>query len=261
MDGATGQDVLGGVAPETGRNGEDVFRMTGQVELSPDGTKMFLRRQQVIGTAAGTGTNENPVLGPSSNNGFAVLVVPLDANGLPVLTVDDMGTPADTTDDRITNLTGFNTLGIGQAPANHEIELDAAGNVYTTHSSQEVLQVFSPGGSWTAITTSAGTFNLLPFTPPMGGVAGDYNNNGVVDAADYVVWRDLLGTGTQLQNEGSGVTPGMVTQEDYETWRANFGKTPGGGSLAAAPEPGTCALVIAAGLAIGAAGRRRPARE
>jgi hypothetical protein len=246
MDGATGQDLLGGVAPETERNGEDVFRMAGQVEVTPDGTKMFLRRQQVIGTAAGTGTNENPVLGPNSDNGFSVLVVPLDANGLPILTIDDKGTPADTTDDRISNLTGFNTLGVGQAPANHEIQLDAAGNVYTTHSSQEVLQVFSPGGSWTATTTKSGMFSLAPFTPPDGGVAGDYNDNGTVDAADYALWRDLLGTNTQLENEGSGVTPGMVTQEDFTTWRENFGKTPAGsgGSVAGVPEPGSFILAM-----------------
>jgi hypothetical protein len=249
MDGAIGQDPLGGVAPETGRAGEDVFRMAGQVELSPDGTKMFLRRQQVIGTAGGTSTNENPVLGPTSNNGFSVLVIPLDANGLPVLEINNMGTPADTTDDRISNLTGFNTLGAGQAPANHEIELDVAGNVYTTHSSQEVLQVFSPGGNWTATTTSSGMFSLTPFTPPFPAIAGDYNDNGTVDAADYVLWRKLLGTNTQLENEGNGVTPGMVTQEDYNTWRANFGKTPGAGTvLASVPEP---AAGIFAALAVG----------
>jgi hypothetical protein len=48
---------------------------------------------------------------------------------------------------------------------------------------------------------------------------GDYNNNGTVDAADYVLWRN----GGPLQNEGA--TPGSVTSEDYQVWRANFGRT------------------------------------
>jgi hypothetical protein len=30
------------------------------------------------------------------------------------------------------------------------------------------------------------------------GLAGDYNSNGIVDAADYTVWRDTLGSGPSL---------------------------------------------------------------
>lgn len=52
---------------------------------------------------------------------------------------------------------------------------------------------------------------------------GDYNDNGYVDGADYVVWRDHLGTSFQLTNEVQGITPGMVTPEDYTEWRARFG--------------------------------------
>ena len=48
------------------------------------------------------------------------------------------------------------------------------------------------------------------------GTVGDYNANGVVDAADYVVWRDALGTSAMLPNDP---TSGTVTQEDYLVWR------------------------------------------
>jgi hypothetical protein len=78
------------------------------------------------------------------------------------------------------------------------------------------------------------------------GVAGDYNGNGIVDAVDYVVWRKSNGTNTQLQNEVSGVTPGQVTPEDYDAWRARFGNTSGSGSAsitAAVPEPTGFALI------------------
>lgn len=86
---------------------------------------------------------------------------------------------------------------------------------------------------------------------PIEGVAGDYNNNGTVDAADYVVWRKLLGTNTQLENEGENATPGMVTTEDYDTWRANFGlMATGSGSASsagvAAPEPSVWPMLMAA---------------
>ena len=79
--------------------------------------------------------------------------------------------------------------------------------------------------------------------PPSAGVPGDYNANGVVDAADYVIWRDRDGTVFQLQNEVSGATPAQVTVEDYDAWRARFGNVAGAGAgSAAVPEPTTSLL-------------------
>jgi hypothetical protein len=70
-------------------------------------------------------------------------------------------------------------------------------------------------------------------------VNGDYNQNGVVDAADYVAWRENLGTTGTLPND---TTPGTVSQADYDVWRMNFARTSGAGaSLAAVPEPTTMA--------------------
>jgi CSLREA domain-containing protein len=59
-------------------------------------------------------------------------------------------------------------------------------------------------------------------------LAGDYNFNGVVDAADYTVWRDLLGSTTDLRADGTsaaaaGVPDGVVDELDYAFWKANFG--------------------------------------
>ena len=68
---------------------------------------------------------------------------------------------------------------------------------------------------------------------------GDYNNNGSVDAADYVLWRK----GGPLQNEVD--TPGTVNAADYTEWRARFGNPGVGSGLASAvPEPGSCALLL-----------------
>lgn len=74
------------------------------------------------------------------------------------------------------------------------------------------------------------------------GVPGDYNGNGTVDAADYVLWRN----GGALQNESA--TPGNNTPEDYAFWRSRFGATSGSGAaLSPVPEPAAAALLLAAG--------------
>jgi hypothetical protein len=66
---------------------------------------------------------------------------------------------------------------------------------------------------------------------------GDFNWDGVVDAADYSVWRDGMGT--------------LYDQDDYEAWKAHFGETVGNGSAAGTfangvPEPSSAALLLAA---------------
>ncbi len=96
------------------------------------------------------------------------------------------------------------------------------------------------------------------------GIAGDYNGDGVVDAADYVVWRQSVGqSGTGLAADGSG--NGTVGQSDYDTWRANFGSTPASGVGAAAaasavmavPEPGL-GVPMAISVMLVLAQRQRP---
>lgn len=80
--------------------------------------------------------------------------------------------------------------------------------------------------------------------PPPGDVLGDYNGNGTVDAADYTVWRDNLGSDFVMPNDS---TPGMITQEDYDVWTANFGMVGSSSGLSAAvvPEPASLSLCLA----------------
>jgi hypothetical protein len=88
--------------------------------------------------------------------------------------------------------------------------------------------------------------------------AGDYNNDGVVNAADYTVWRDARGSPAgSLPNDIDG---GAIGDAQYSTWKVNFGsgQVDGDGLSATAPEPGTFVLIaygIACALAV-----RRPSR-
>ena len=92
----------------------------------------------------------------------------------------------------------------------------------------------------------------------IGGLAGDYNEDGIVDAADYSVWRDHLGTSYALPNRDPG-NSGIVNEADYTYWKANFGSGSGSGSgsLANVPEPGTAAMSALALLAWCFTNRRR----
>jgi len=77
---------------------------------------------------------------------------------------------------------------------------------------------------------------------PQTGLSGDYNGDGEVDAADYVVWRRTLGqSGISLQADGSG--NGSVGPEDYDVWREGFGISvlPAAATMAvySVPEPTT----------------------
>ncbi len=69
-----------------------------------------------------------------------------------------------------------------------------------------------------------GTGMSEPPRPPLffgGELAGDYNLDRVVDAADYSLWRDSLGGTENLSADGNH--NGMVDQGDYAVWRENFG--------------------------------------
>jgi poly(3-hydroxybutyrate) depolymerase len=118
------------------------------------------------------------------------------------------------------------------------------------------LAASAPPGSMVNFFISRSDLDVVYFEPPEGGheglvgywpqafdwmfshslavpepTPGDFNNNGAVDAADYVVWRKNLGT-----------------QSSYDTWRAHFGQPAGSGSgiiaNAVVPEPATLMLLM-----------------
>ena len=68
-----------------------------------------------------------------------------------------------------------------------------------------------------------GAFELQA-APPV--LAGDYNGDGTVNAADYTVWRDTLGSTTDLRANGDA-SNSVIDAADYGVWTANFGETLG----------------------------------
>jgi hypothetical protein len=105
--------------------------------------------------------------------------------------------------------------------------LTAAGGRTGTFTS-EVLPSLSSGLDWELQYTP----NSVVLSVVSTALAGDYNADGKVDAADYVVWR---------KTDGS--------QAGYDLWRTNFGRTAGSGSgassgLGAVPEPATWTFIL-----------------
>jgi hypothetical protein len=79
---------------------------------------------------------------------------------------------------------------------------------------------------------------------------GDYNGDGKVSAADYTVWRDTVGSTTDLRANGDNTDGSMdvVDEADYDVWLANYGNSSsmGAGSIASlsVPEPANLDLAI-----------------
>jgi hypothetical protein len=167
-----------------------------------------------------------------------------------------LGVPLYQYEDRIYRVTIGGATDISQAP----LSAGLIGQSYTTASKTLLwkgqvgggfgqnlegltLGPQLPGGDWSLLGVvdngggsdplSANTIVAFSLAPS---IAGDFNGDGSVDAADYVVWRKGLGT--------------TFTQANYDTWRTHFGQSAGSGSGAGAnsavPEAATGAMQILA---------------
>jgi hypothetical protein len=112
-------------------------------------------------------------------------------------------------------------------------------------------------GAATFINNANASFVVTAPAPPV--TPGDFNDDGVVDAADYVVWRKTDGTNFDLGGNGdeTGGSMNVVDMADYNLWVNNFGETSAGsGGGAAVPEPVSCFMLLFTSTLFGT-GRRR----
>ena len=88
----------------------DVLREAYGMKLSKDGTKLYVILSKVHNESG----DVNPYVGPASTHvPGAVLIIPLDANGLPNFQINNNGTPGNTADDYFTNIESFFTSAEG----------------------------------------------------------------------------------------------------------------------------------------------------
>jgi hypothetical protein len=139
----------------------------------------------------------------------------------------------------------------GSVPTANSLAFDSAGDLFIGGNGGSVNVI--PHAAANALTLAdksalpwyVGTFSnftgidigLAAAVAP--GVSGDYNGNGKVDAADYVLWKN----GGPLLNDP---TPG-VQASDYDYWKSRFGATSGSGAglgSSAVPEPASALLML-----------------
>jgi hypothetical protein len=145
--------------------------------------------------------------------------------------------------------TGWDEVPASNANLLSEVNLTSK-TTFTPGSITGLGNIFNIGGAHDVRFLYAGPnetklrSGIVKYVTSVVGVQGDYNGNGVVDMADYVLWRN----GGPLQNEVN--SPGVVDASDYTYWRSRFGATSGSGSglgESAVPEPASILLVAALG--------------
>jgi hypothetical protein len=130
--------------------------------------------------------------------------------------------------------------GFGPSPGNSFQLITAGGGVVGTFSN--VLLPSISNANWQLRYTP--TSVLLQVT-----LKGDYNFDGSVDAADFIVWQKTIGAqGFGLPADGNGnneIDPG-----DYTVWRTNFGTSLSGSGGTATSVPSDASVPEPAGLAL-----------
>lgn len=129
--------------------------------------------------------------------------------------------------------------GFAPSPGNTFVILQATGSItgmFTNVANGQRLFTRDGLGSFLVNYGPGSAFNpkqIVLSSFLVGGLPGDFNHDGVVDAADYVVWR---------KSDGTSI--------NYGVWRSHFGQAAAAGSQAisnlAIPEPGTLSPLIAA---------------
>jgi hypothetical protein len=117
------------------------------------------------------------------------------------------------------------------------------------------LKFGGPAGRTLFITAGTSLFKVDLNVPAP--AQGDFNGNGSVDAADYIIWRNTLGTTANLSADGNANH--IIDPADYDLWQSRFGQPIATGSTSPlpVPEPATALLLLCAAIAMSQRRTRR----
>jgi T5SS/PEP-CTERM-associated repeat protein/autotransporter-associated beta strand protein len=264
-------NLASGGGSRTTVNAGGIITLLGGAELDLNGA-LLVNNGTINGTtnvnygslAKGTGSygvvnvTQGGVFSPGNSPGTVTVeslnIADTSVIGAPILAIELAGTQQGSQYDHV-NVTGALSLGgalnvsllAGFTPsAGDSFDILDWGSLSGVFSSLNLPALASLAWDTSQLYTT-GTLSLIA-----AGLPGDYNQNGTVDAADYVVWRKNLGNVTSLANDD---TPG-VGPDDYTRWRAHFGNSSGSSAAAgpassanaAVPEPASLMLLALGGL-------------
>ncbi|RIK78455.1 MAG: hypothetical protein DCC67_11550 [Planctomycetota bacterium] len=174
--------------------------------------------------------------------------------------LQDQGLPAwDQADNSNANrITEFKTAGSTAMPGGGTVlDLGAPVNIASGPLS---LSDFSFQFSLSTGGTRTGLVKFGAIPTPGGGDAGDYDDDGDVDGADFLRWQRTLGSAASPPGAGAdGNNNGTIDAGDLAVWRTNFGAATaaGGAAIEAVPEPSALAVVASGLMAVVALRPRR----
>jgi endonuclease I len=151
----------------------------------------------------------------------------------------DSVTPAGDTSVFTTDLASFTSLAAGSTQAfTSSFNVSARGSFLATYTLNLSDENLSGATNKTLTLTLKGVARL----------AGDFNNDGSVDAGDYVVWQRSFGQSVATAYSGADGDGNLtIDNADFDVWRAHFGQTAPGSSQslsASVPEPATAWLLF-----------------
>jgi hypothetical protein len=96
-----------------------------------------------------------------------------------------------------------------------------------TRSAVDVVVEYAGSGVATRINNVAAnqTIRVFESQPVPPALPGDYNTNGLVDTADFILWRKAQGDSVAPYSGADGNGDSVVNGDDYNVWRTNFGMT------------------------------------
>lgn len=205
-----------------------------------------------------------------NSNGFAVFTRALDGLGvfMGAAAVGDGGYLAYTDTSAIFVAADGNTVHQVVPNSLEFVSTLNNGNVVGRVVGTDLWRVFDPMGNILATRSldNLGTFTRVAATRSAS-IVGDYDNNGIVEQADYDLWKSTFGSTNDLDADGNG--NGVVDAADFTIWRDNLSGGSGslGGSaeiadrglsagVSAVPEPSIGVMILAGLIAVVGCRRR-----
>ncbi|MCA9260702.1 MAG: hypothetical protein KDA61_15925 [Planctomycetales bacterium] len=138
-------------------------------------------------------------------------------------------------------------------------QVDPVGMSYHFYWDYAADSRFNPTAEWAQVTlVSQGTnaawmsplyIDAFRLTGASVATGADFNEDGVVDGSDFLIWQETYGATSGGDADGNGI----VNDADFAIWQADFGGAPA--AVSSVPEPSAAALVAV--FALCRANRRR----